>query len=119
VMAEYTIDRQRIVAHGMDSGGQMAFRLGFAARDLIRGVAATGAVLPVKLDQENANQRLSFFVITGDKDPMAKMIAESKDQLIAKKYPVVFRSIPNLGRQYPDTPTIKELVRWIDSLDRQ
>jgi S1-C subfamily serine protease/predicted esterase len=119
VIAEYTIDRQRIVAHGMDSGGQMAFRLGFAARDLIRGVAATGAVLPVKLDGENANQRLSFFVITGDKDPLAKMIAEGKDRLIAKKYPVVFRSIPNLGRQYPDTSTIKELVRWIDSLDRQ
>src|SRR5262249_19569883 len=45
VMGQYTIDRQRVVAHGMGVGGQMAFYLGFSARDLIRGVATTGAVL--------------------------------------------------------------------------
>ena len=33
VMSEYTIDRQRVVAHGMGQGGQMAFYLGFNARD--------------------------------------------------------------------------------------
>ena len=45
VMKEYTIDRQRVVAHGMGVGGQLAFYLGFNARDLVRGVATTGAVL--------------------------------------------------------------------------
>jgi serine protease Do len=119
VAAEYTIDRQRIVAHGMDSGGQMAFRMGFAARDLIRGVATTGAVLPLQPGADPSNQRLSFFVITGDKDPLAKLIIESKDKLAGKKYPVVFRQIANMGHQYPDGTVVSELVRWIDSLDRQ
>ena len=45
VMNQYTIDRQRVIAHGMGIGGQMAFYLGFTARDLVRGVATTGAVL--------------------------------------------------------------------------
>src|SRR5262249_37027720 len=43
--AQYTLDRQRIVAHGMGIGGQMAFYMGFNNRDLVRGVATTGAVL--------------------------------------------------------------------------
>ena len=37
----YTIDKQRIVAHGMGIGGQMAVHLGFNHRDLFRGVVAT------------------------------------------------------------------------------
>ena len=119
VMAEYTIDRQRVVAHGMDSGGQMAFRLGFTARDLFRGVAAAGAVCPVQPGKEQANLWVSFFVIAGDKDPLAPMIAESKDRLAAQKLSVFFRKVPNLGHQYPDTAVVKELVHWIDTLDRQ
>src|SRR5262249_43588992 len=38
VAARYSVDRQRIVAHGMEVGGQMAIYLGFNHRDLIRGV---------------------------------------------------------------------------------
>jgi S1-C subfamily serine protease/predicted esterase len=118
VAAEYTIDKQRVVAHGLGSGGQMAFRLGFAARDLVHGVAPTGAVLPLQPAEDQGTQRLSFFILTGDKDTFAKLITEGKDRLAGKKYPVVFRSIPNLGHQYPEA-AVKELVRWIDSLDRQ
>ena len=36
-MNQYTIDRNRVVVHGMGVGGQMAFRLGFRARDVVRG----------------------------------------------------------------------------------
>ena len=35
----YTIDRRRVVAHGMGVGGQMAIYLGFHNRGLVRGVA--------------------------------------------------------------------------------
>src|SRR5262249_19141069 len=43
VLAQYTVDRQRVVAHGMGVGGKMAFYIGFNDRDLIRGVATTGS----------------------------------------------------------------------------
>ncbi len=118
VLGEYTVDRQRVIAHGFGSGGQMAYRLGFHDRDVIRGVAAAGAVLPLDPRENQSSQRLSFFVVTGDKDPLAKMIEEGKDRLQRRKYPVIFRKVPNMGHQYPDTGTLKELVRWIDSLDR-
>ena len=75
VMKEYTIDRRRVVAHGMGVGGQMAFYLGFNARDLVRGVATTGAVLGTAPKPTEAGQRLAFFVVAGGKDPLVKDIA--------------------------------------------
>jgi S1-C subfamily serine protease/predicted esterase len=118
VLGEYTIDRQRIVAHGFASGGQMAYRLGFHDREVIRGVAAVAAALPLDPRENQSSQRLSFFIVTGDKDPLAKAVEDGKNRLQLRKYPVIFRKMANLGHQYPDTATLKELVRWINSLDR-
>jgi S1-C subfamily serine protease len=118
VLANYTIDRKRIVAHGMGVGGQMAFYLGFHDRELVRGVATTGAALSGPPKERVANEPLAFFLVAGGKDPLAKAVAESKDKLVEHKFPVVYREIPNMGHQYLDLKTLEELVRWIDSLDR-
>jgi serine protease Do len=117
LMSEYTIDRERIVVHGMGIGGQMAFYLGFNARDLIRGVATTSAVLATQPKDTVPNQRLSFFIVAGSKDPLLKEIAKSEKTLGEKKYPVIFREI-EMGKEYLNEKTLKELVRWIDCLDR-
>jgi S1-C subfamily serine protease/predicted esterase len=119
VMAEYTIDRQRVIAHGMGIGGQMAYYLGFNVRDLIRGVATTGAVLTSPVKENVASQRLAFFIVAGGKDPLAQAITETKAKLNAHKFPVVYREIQEMGNQYFDAVTLHELIRWIDSLDRQ
>jgi S1-C subfamily serine protease/predicted esterase len=118
VLNQYTIDRQRVVVHGMGLGGQMAFYLGFHNRDTFRGVATTGAVLANQVKEKLPAQPLAFYIIAGGKDPLAKAIAESKTKLIDGKYPVTYREIPNMGAQYLDLETLEELVRWIDSLDR-
>lgn len=117
IMREYTIDPQRIVAHGMGQGGQMAFYLGFQARDLIRGVATTSAVLGTQPKDPIPNQRLAFFIVAGTKDPNLQEIARSEKTLREKRYTVEYRTI-EMGRQYLDAKTLAELVRWIDSLDR-
>jgi S1-C subfamily serine protease len=119
VIGQYTIDRQRVVAHGMGLGGQMAYYLGFNARDLIRGVATTGAVMTSAAKDNVSNQRLQFYIIAGGKDPLVKDIKESQGKLTGNKFSVVYREIPEMGHQYLDAPTLTELVRWIDSLDRQ
>ena len=62
---------------------------------------------------------MQFFVIAGGKDPLVKDIAASKPKLAEKKYSVIYREIANMGHQYLDEDTLEELVRWIDSLDRQ
>jgi predicted esterase len=119
VMGVYTVDGQRVVAHGMGIGGQMAFYLGFSARDLVRGVAVTGSVLASPLKEVVPNQRLQFFLVAGGKDPLAKDIKESADKLSAGKYAVTYREIADMGHQYLDAATLEELARWLDSLDRQ
>jgi len=116
-MTDYTIDRQRVVAHGLGVGGQMAFYLGFNQRDLIRGVATTGAVV-TQLKDNIANQRLSFYLTGGDLDPLIKSIAGSRTQLQQRKFPVVYRVIKGRGREYLEEAQIREMVRWIDSLDQ-
>ena len=118
VLKQYTIDRSRVVAHGMGSGGQMAFHLGFHARDVFRGVATMGAVLGTPPKDATPTQPLSFFIATGDKDPAIKDVQASKAVLDDKKFPVVYREIGETGKEYFDRKTFDELLVWLDSLDR-
>jgi predicted peptidase len=119
MMNQYTIDHGRVVAHGMGIGGQFAIYLGLNFRETIHGVAATGAVFTGKPKDNVGDQRLAFFLVAGGKDPLRPAIAESKIKLSEFKYPVWYREIADMGHQYLDTDTLEELVRWIDSLDRQ
>jgi serine protease Do len=116
-LSRYTVDRQRVVAHGLGVGGQMAMYMGFNHRDLFRGVATTGAVV-TQLKDNITNQRLSFYLAGGDLDPLIKSIADSRAQLQERKFPVVYREIKGRGREYLEEAQIRELARWIDSLDR-
>jgi serine protease Do len=118
VMKEYTIDRRRVVVHGMGVGGQMAFYLGFNARDLIRGVATTGAVLGTAPKAAEVGQRLTFFVVAGGKDPLVKDIAGVKAQLAEQKYAATYREVAEMGKEYLDRKAFEQLVRWIDALDK-
>ncbi len=117
IAKEFAIDRQRIVTHGMGVGGQMAIYLGFTERDLVRGVATTGAVVTQVIGGPR-DKRLSFYLSGGAVDPVIKSITESRIKLNAKNYPVIFREIPNRGREYLEEPQLREVVRWIDMLDR-
>lgn len=118
----YTIDKDRVVMHGMGIGGQMAFYVGFHARDLLRAVAVNGATLDSQAKADEAARPLSFFLVVGDKDPVAPGVKDSKAKLDAQKYPVIYREIANLGHQYLNDEladqTMEEFIRWIDSLDR-
>ena len=118
VMGQYTIDKPRVVAHGMGQGGQMAFYLGFNARDTFRGVCAIGAVLGTAPKENVATQPLSFFIAGGDKDPLIKDIAASKDLLEEKRFPVIFREMQQAGKEYFDQKVFSEFLAWLDSLDR-
>jgi len=118
VLGQYTIDKTRVVAHGMANGGQMAFYVGFNARDVFRGVGTVGATLGTAPKDNVANQPLSFFISAGDKDPLLKDIVESRDLLIEKRFPVVFREMKESGKEYFDLKTFTDFKLWLDSLDR-
>jgi S1-C subfamily serine protease len=118
VISDYTIDKRRVIAHGMGNGGQMALYLGFQNRELIRGVAVSGAVLPHQPKEKVGGQPLSFFITWADKDPLAKSIKDTVDKLREMKYPVVEEQwTADLAGQYMTDSIFGKLIRWIDSLD--
>jgi S1-C subfamily serine protease len=119
VASEYTVDRQRIVAHGMGDGAQLAFYLGFHARDWIRGVAVTSTIMNVLPKEPLSNKRLSFYLVARGKDSLLSGIQESKSRLAERKFPLIYKQVSNMDSNYLDEPTLGELIRWIDSLDWQ
>jgi serine protease Do len=122
IATTYTLDMRRVVAHGMGQGGEMALYLGFQSRTLIRGVATVGAALGSNPREKVVNEPLSFFLVTGGKDPKKGEVVTTKEKLLKFKYPTIFREVTNMGVEYVDgkagVPTLEELVRWIDTLDR-
>lgn len=118
VLNSYTIDRNRIIAHGVGQGGQMAFYVGFNARDLFRGVAVVAAPLGTNPKENLADQPLSFFIAAGDKDPALAEIKESVQLLRERRFPLIYREMKNTGREYLDADTFHDLLLWLDSLDR-
>src|SRR5439155_24785929 len=115
-MKRFVIDPRRVVAHGLGVGGQMALHLGFSERELIRGVAAVGAV-PTQIKDNQPAQRLAFFLAAGALDPLAKSVAESRVKLAEKKYSAFYLEMDNRGREYLEEAHLRELVKWMEMLD--
>ena len=117
-MKTYTVDNQRVVAHGIARGAEMALYLAFNHRDLFKGALAVGAAA-TQMKDNVANQRLSFLLYGGDLDPIQKSIAESRTRLAERRYPAFYRVMPERGREYLTAKDIAEAHRWLDSLDQQ
>ena len=56
--------------------------------------------------------------MAGGKDPLKDLIKNGQKQLADYKYAAIYKEVKDMGQQYMDADTLKELVRWIDSLDR-
>jgi S1-C subfamily serine protease len=121
VRNRYTIDNKRIIAHGQGVGGQMAYYLGFNQRDVIRGVVPVGAVLASNPKDPDPVKRVEFFVIGGAKDPLVGQIKEGPKKLADKKYRATYREMAISGKEYvnDDPPVFGEMVRWMETLDKQ
>ena len=119
VRTTYTIDPQRVIVHGQGVGGQMAYYLAINHREVIRAAVPVGAVLASNPKEPITNQRLSFLVIAGAKDPIVKDVQEGFKKLTEKKYPAIYREMKLSGKEYvnDDPDVFKEMVRWMDSLD--
>ena len=72
MVEEQGVDPARVFATGLSNGGQMAYRLGLEAPDLVAGVAAIAANLPVEsnLDCEPSGGAVAAMVMNGTADPV-------------------------------------------------
>ncbi len=68
----YHINLARVYAMGYSNGGHMAYRLGLEAPDLVSGIAAVSANLPVQdnSDCQIANKPVSVMIMNGTADPI-------------------------------------------------
>ena len=115
----YSIDPARVVVHGYDRGGSMAYLFSFAHADTVRGVAAVGAPLPgwLTLPENDPAHRLAIYSATAQQDSLTAAVDAGLTRLRAMKYPVTAKSLGSEPR-YLTGDELDELVRWIDALDR-
>jgi serine protease Do len=119
VIAKYSIDKNRIVVHGHEGGGAMAWLLALSQRDLVRGVAVVEAAIPrrASIPDNEPLERLAVYIGYGSKSTLTSRIRKNIEQLRENKFPVTVISLGELGR-YLRTSELEDLCRWIDSLDR-
>jgi polyhydroxybutyrate depolymerase len=70
--ADHGVDTSRVYVAGMSNGGHMAYRLGFEAPDLVAGIAAIAANIPVDehMDCERSGNAVSVMIMNGTEDPI-------------------------------------------------
>jgi len=118
ILSLYTIDRNRIVVHGQQAGGSMSYLVGFAHRDLIRGVAPVDAALPARaaIKANDPGERLAFYAFNVKESKLAKASAVGVKRLTAAKYPVTTILLNNKA-ELSDNDRL-QFLQWVDSLDR-
>jgi serine protease Do len=116
---KYTIDPQRVAAHGHEAGGAMAFLTAFAHRDVIRGVAAVDAAVPGRTaaPANDPLQRLAIYMTKTESGRLTERVEQLSGQLRELGYPVTLHDLGAQSR-YLTADEIAQLARWVDSLDR-
>jgi polyhydroxybutyrate depolymerase len=70
--ADQGIDLARVYVAGMSNGGHMAYRLGLEAPELVAGIAAVAANMPVdaNLGCERSGRPVAVMIMNGTEDPV-------------------------------------------------
>jgi poly(3-hydroxybutyrate) depolymerase len=115
----YSTDLARLVIHGRESGGALAYLVAFANADRVRAVATVDAALPrqVQMPETDPANRLAIYVASSAGNDAAAAIDASIKRLREQKFPVTVKPIAEKGHDLNDQE-LDELVRWFDSLDR-
>ena len=119
VIRTYTIDRTRVVVHGFQAGGSMAYYVAMTQRDLVRGLAPIAAPLPMRMGRPTTDpvQPLMIFSVSSEQSDAATRIAAGERLLAQAAFPVISRVLGGAERDLNEQE-LDELIRWIDTLDR-
>jgi len=113
----YGVDRARIVVHGYQGGGSMAFLAALNNRDMIRAVAAVEAIMMGKLPQNEPTRRLAVYIAAAEKSQLGAMVKRIAEAFTKAKFPVTTINLGDTPR-YLNEEEMMQLARWIDALDR-
>lgn len=115
----YPVDQTRIVIHGYQGGGAMSYLTAFKQRDVVRGVVAIDAALPLRMaaPQNAPLQRLAIVTGVSKQSKMHERVTAGVQALRERKFPVSVMDMDADPRQLNDDERA-QVGRWIDSLDR-
>ncbi len=115
----YSIDPARIVAHGYQVGGAVAYLVAFSQRDVVRGVAVVDAPLPgrVATATTEPSQPLAIYSVAFKTSSARAAIEIGIKRLEKRGFGVVAETLPGASR-YLNADELIKLVRWVDTLDR-
>jgi pimeloyl-ACP methyl ester carboxylesterase len=116
LVADYKIDRARIVVGGAGTGGSVAFVTAAAQRPLVRGVVAIEAPPAGRIPENDPVYPLAIYSASAKKSPAAANIATGVERLKTARFPVTLRELTEADKPTDDDRA--HLERWIDSLDR-
>lgn len=118
-MRRYAIDPTRVVVHGYQAGGVMAYYVAFLHRDIVRGLVPVAAPLPLRLGKPATDpvQPLAVYSVSSEKSEVAIRIGAGEKLLAEQAFPILTRVLAG-DERYLNKQELLELVRWIDALDR-
>ena len=116
---DYTIDAHRVVVHGYQGGASLAYRFAFENRNIVHGVAAVDAAVPlgVQVRGNDSIEHLAFWIHAGQKSPRARRVLRNIQRFRQMKFPVTEHVFDGEAR-YLDDEELGELARWVDIQDR-
>lgn len=116
--ADYSVAPDRVAIHGFDDGGRFAAGVAFEHRELFPGIILSGTGLRESPPENLPDFRQQLLLVSGAKDPIARLIDLTVSAVRNLKFPVTQVVIDELGHEYPSGASIDAIGRWIDSLDR-
>lgn len=119
VVKNYNVDRQRIVVHGHEGGGAMAYAFGLTNLDVVRAIAVADAPLPrlTRPPESDPVHPLAFYTTLATKAETTAATQAGIEQLRTLKFPVTVKEVGEQSR-YLTPEELAEMVRWFDTLDR-
>ncbi len=119
IIKDYHVDPTRIVVHGHEGGGSLAYLFGMANADVVRAIAVVDAPLPRLLQPPEPDpiNRVAIYTTLATKSPITDAVTAGIERLRALKYPLTVHEVGEQGR-YLTSDEMAQLVRWFDTLDR-
>ena len=116
LLGKYSIDRQRVVIMGEQEGGAFALLAAVKLKDDIRAGISIDAGLGSTPPENEIGKRQLFTILPRTGSSRFRATRNTLKNFKEKKLPTLELAAPN--EDGLDEQTVKQLVLWIDSLDR-
>jgi len=117
IAGSHSVDRRRVVAHGVDQGAQMALHLALTGKESPAGVAILNAGWTGTVRDKIPGRGTAFFLLVGATDPTRPAVQDLFNRLYQKNYAVISRIINQANASYLDAAQMAELAAWMDAMD--